>query len=147
MSVNELSVSRKPFSFTIQFVIYAEPLRVFDTLTLREVVSTWCDGGGFIETVKDGQMEWFGGWVKGQVMEADRHSGILFFTWKPQEWDNKTPDSWVRLSLKPHPAGSEVTLEHGGFPNKEESDKHQNGWTDYVFEPLNDLFTGVSPLE
>ena len=141
------SISRKPFHFTITYVLYADVARIFDTLTQREAVATWCEGGGGMNPVPEGEMDWFGGWVKGTVVDADRGNGRLVFTWKPSEWDKKSPESVVRILMKPHPAGTELLLEHGGFPSKEESDKHASVWTDHVFEPLNDLFTGISPLE
>ncbi len=147
MSAVGVSIIRKAFPITLQYVLYADPLKVFDTLTVKEIISTWCDGGGKIDSVKDGDMEWFGGWATGKVLEFDRAQGLLSFTWRVTDWDKKTPDSFVRIQLKPHAAGTAVTLEHGGFSSKEESDKHASGWMDYVFEPLNDLFTGVSPLE
>ena len=147
MSSTEVSILRKAFPITLQYVLYAEPLKVFDTLTSKNLVATWCEGGGCIDSQASGNMEWFGGWASGKVLEFDRLKGVLSFTWRTSDWDKKTPDSFVRMQLKPHAAGTEVTLEHGGFSSKEESDKHAAGWTDHVFEPLNDLFTGVSSLE
>ncbi|MEY3342905.1 MAG: hypothetical protein RL090_589 [Bacteroidota bacterium] len=147
MSAAEVSIVRKAFPISLQYVLYADPIKVFDTLTVKEIISTWCDGGGKIDSEKDGDMEWFGGWATGKVLEYNRGKGLLSFTWRTTDWDKKAPDSFVRIQLRPHPAGTEILLEHGGFFSKEESDKHASGWTDHVFEPLNDVFTGVSPLE
>lgn len=147
MSAAEGSIVRKAFPISLHYVLYADPLKVFDTLTVKEIISTWCDGGGKIDSAKDGDMEWFGGWATGKVLEFDKAKGLLSFTWRITDWDKKAADSFVRIQLRPHPAGTEIFLEHGGFFSKEESDKHASGWTDHVFEPLNDVFTGVSPLE
>jgi hypothetical protein len=49
--------------------------------------------------------------------------------------------SIVKYTFKQHAAGTEVLLEHTQLPNAEEADKHNSGWIDYVFEPLNDYFT------
>jgi len=139
-------IARTAFPLALQYVFYADRHQVFDTFTRKELVDRWCDGGGFADLVENGVAEYFNGWVKGTVKVADRLNGILVFTWKPSEWDRKLPESIVSIQLKPHPAGCELFLEHGGFPSREESDKHAAGWTDYVFEPMNDFFTGISPL-
>jgi uncharacterized protein YndB with AHSA1/START domain len=145
MSVNT-NPARTSFPLSLQYVFYADTLQVFDALTKKELVDRWCDGGGSVEPVQGGAVAYFNGWVLGTVQEADRLKGVLAFTWKPSEWDRKLPESIVRIQLKPHPAGCEIFLEHGGFPSREESDKHVGGWTDYVFEPMNDFFTGIAPL-
>jgi uncharacterized protein YndB with AHSA1/START domain len=141
-----LAISRTAFPLTMQYVFYADMHKVFDAFTQKALVDRWCDGGGFVDPVENGVVEFFNGWVKGVVKEADRMKGLLIFTWKPSEWDRKLPESIVRIQLNPHPAGCEINLEHGGFPSREESDKHLEGWTDHVFEPMNDFFTGISPL-
>ena len=146
MSDYKVTVSKTAFPLSMTYVFYAEPQRVFDAFTQKEIVATWCDGGGFMEPVTQGNLEFFNGWVKGNVLAADRSKGVLEFTWRPTEWDRKVQDSFVHIMLKPHPAGTEIQLEHGGFPSMEESDKHYAGWMDYVFEPMNDMFTGISPL-
>jgi len=130
----------KKISISLSYIVYASPDKVFDALTKAAIIEEWCDGGGSIDLKKDGKVSLFGGWVTGKVVEYNKRSRALTFTWKPSEWDKKTLPSLVIYNLKEHPAGTEVLLEHSGFPNQEEADKHLDGWTDYVFEPLNDYF-------
>jgi uncharacterized protein YndB with AHSA1/START domain len=128
-------------SITTSYVMYASPAKVFDALTKEGIIGEWCDGGGKVEPEIDGDVAMFGDWIKGKVVTYDQRNKKLSYTWKPSEWDKKTAPSLVEYTIKPHPAGSELTVVHSGFPSQEEADKHYNGWTDYVFEPLNDYFT------
>ena len=129
------------YSVTMKYVIYASPEKVFEALTMEGIMSAWCDGGGKVEPKAGGDVEMFGGWVKGKVVTFDKKGKKLSYTWKPAEWDKKAEPSLVEYQIKPHAAGSEIQLVHTGFPSQEEANKHRDGWTDYVFEPLNDYFT------
>ena len=131
----------KTFSASLSYVIYATPEKVFEALTQEGIIGQWCDGGGKVDHKVDGDIELFDGWVKGKVVAFDKKNKKLAYTWKPKEWDKKTAPSLVQYTFKPHAAGTEVTVEHTGYPTKDEADNHLRGWTDYVFEPLNDYFT------
>jgi uncharacterized protein YndB with AHSA1/START domain len=135
------TVKHPSYAVGMKYVLYAPPEKVFEALTKEGILSAWCDGGGKVGDKAGGDMEMFGGWVKGKVVAFDRKAKKLSYTWKPAEWDKKTEPSLVEYVIRPHAAGSEVILTHSGFPSQEEADKHRNGWTDYVFEPLNDYFT------
>jgi uncharacterized protein YndB with AHSA1/START domain len=133
------------FSITMSYIIYGSPAKVFDALTQEGIIGQWCDGGGKVEPVVDGEVHLFGDWVKGRVTVFDKKGKMLAYTWKPAEWDKKTPASLVAFKLMPHAAGTEIFLEHTGLPSQTEADKHHTGWIDYFFEPLNDYFTFQQP--
>ncbi|MBK8415181.1 MAG: SRPBCC domain-containing protein [Bacteroidetes bacterium] len=134
------ATQRKTFALSMKYIIYASPEKLFETLTKESLISEWCDGGGKMEPKVDGNFELFDGWVKGKVVVFDPKKKVLSYTWKPGEWDKKTANSVVTWQIKPNSAGSEIQLDHTGFPSQEEADKHYDGWIDYVFEPLNDYF-------
>jgi uncharacterized protein YndB with AHSA1/START domain len=119
----------KAFPLQMQYVLYADPLRVFDALTKKEFIDVWCDGGGSV-TLPDGPVAFFGSWIKGEVVTAVRSRGLLSFTWKPSEWDAKVLPSLVEIRLVAHAAGTEIHVQHSGFPSAEEAAKHRNGWID-----------------
>lgn len=129
----------KKFSISTSYILYATPAKVFDALTKEGMIGQWCDGGGKVESKVDGEVVLFGGWVKGKVVMIDTRGKKLTHTWKPSEWDKNTAPSLVEYTLKPHAAGTEIHIEHTGFPSQTEADKHLSGWTDFVFEPLNDF--------
>jgi uncharacterized protein YndB with AHSA1/START domain len=133
--------SAKGFSTTVTYVIYATPDKVFDALTQEGLIGEWCEGGGTVEPVADGKVRLFGEWVTGNVLKFNKKKGQLSYTWKPSEWEKKTPPSVVDFTFNQHPAGTEVVVEHTHFPTQSEAEKHAAGWIDYVFEPLNDYFT------
>ena len=137
MSVN--SEKSKTFAISTSYILYAPPAKVFEALTQEGIIGQWCDGGGKVDGKVDGEVELFGDWVKGKVVVFDSRGKKLAYTWKPSEWPAKTAPSLVEYTLKPHPAGTELIVEHSGFPSQTEADKHLSGWTDYVFEPLNDF--------
>ncbi len=129
----------KKFAITISYILYAPPAKVFNALTQEGVIGQWCDGGGKVEPKIGGAVELFDGWVKGEVVAFDSKTKKLSYTWKPSEWAKNTEPSLVEFTLKPHEAGTELQVIHSGFPSQEEADKHRSGWTDFVFEPLNDF--------
>ena len=131
----------KDFSIRLSYIIYAPPAKVFEALTREGMIGEWCDGGGRVGDKAGDTVNLFGDWVKGEVVTFNKKALKLSYTWKPSEWSSKTPASLVTYKFIPHPAGTEVFLEHSGFASQEEADKHLNGWTDYVFEPMNDYFT------
>jgi uncharacterized protein YndB with AHSA1/START domain len=132
----------RTFSVSVTYILYGTPAKVFAALTDEGIIGQWCDGGGKVEHKVDGDVEMFGGWVKGKVLEFDARNKKLSFTWKPKEWDPKTPPSVVEFAFKTHAAGTEVTVTHSEFPSQTEANNHKSGWTDYVFEPLNDYLVG-----
>ena len=131
----------KTFSVSVTYILYGTPAKVFSALTDEGIIGQWCDGGGKVDHKVDGDVEMFGGWVKGKVLEFDVKAKKLSYTWKPKEWDVKTPPSVVEFDFKPNAAGTEVTVIHSQFPTQAEAENHRRGWTDFVFEPLNDYFT------
>ena len=133
-------MSSKTFSIKLKYIIYAPPEKVFEALTKSSIINKWSDGNGKVSDKIDGDVEMFDGWVKGKVVQY-KPGRKLSYTWKPSEWDKKVPPSLVSYTFSDHQAGTEVTLEHVGFPNEKEAEKHKDGWIDFVFEPLNDYFT------
>ncbi len=126
------------FAIELNYVVYATPEKVFDSITKEAEINQWCEGGGKFEPFVKGNFEMFGGWVKGQVLKFNRIKRELEYSWKPSEWSKKAEPSVVEFSFKKHPAGTEVSITHSGFPSQEESEKHRSGWVDHFFEPLND---------
>jgi len=128
------------FSFKTNYIVYAKPEEVFEALTDTGIIAAW--GGGMAVVGKVGEpFEMFDGWVKGEV-SAYNPGKELAYTWKPDEWHKNTQASVVQIHFMKHAAGTELLLDHSNFPDEEEASKHGNGWIDYVFDPLNDYFTG-----
>ena len=130
----------KNYSFKTTYVVYASPEKVFEALTDSGIIAAWGGGLAVVEHKKGGKFEMFDGWVKGEVVTFVRGKE-LGYTWVPSEWKKKTTPSLVVYKLKPHPAGTEIILEHTGLPTEEEANKTESGWVDFVFEPLNEYFT------
>jgi len=130
----------KKDEINLRYIIYGSPLDVFKALTDEEEIRKWSKAQGKLSQESGGVFEWFDGWVKGEVLEVKAPS-LLIFTWKPSEWDKNTSFSQVKLEINRHQAGSLVVVNHTGFPNETELEKHEAGWIDYVFEPLNEYFT------
>lgn len=135
-----IKTANKNFSIKTTYVVYASPEKVFEALTDPGIVAAWGGGLSIVESKQGGRFELFDGWVKGEV-KTFIPGKELSYTWKPDDWKPKDNVSLVVYKFKTHPAGTEVILEHTGLPSQEETDKHTNGWLDYVFDPLNDYFT------
>jgi uncharacterized protein YndB with AHSA1/START domain len=129
------------FSFKTSYIVYAKPEQVFEALTDTGIIAAWGGGLAVVSSTPGEPFEMFDGWVRGEVT-AYNPGKELGFTWKPEEWHKNTSASIVHMRLTKHAAGTEIFLEHTNFPNEEEATKHGNGWIDYVFDPINDYFTG-----
>ena len=138
--MQEIKISDKKFFIKKTYVVYASPERVFEALTDPGIVAAWGGGLSVVETKKGGKFELFDGWVKG-VVRSYLPAKELSYTWKPEDWSTKEAPSLVVYKFMVHPAGTEVILEHMGLPSQSETDKHVDGWMDFVFEPLNEYFT------
>jgi uncharacterized protein YndB with AHSA1/START domain len=129
------------FNYKTSYIVYATPEQVFEALTDAGIIAAWGGGLSVIEPKTGGHFEMFDGWVQGEVT-AYQAGKELGYTWKPAEWDRRALPSNVYIRFNRHAAGTELFLEHTGFPDEEEATKHGNGWIDYVFDPINDYFTG-----
>mgnify|MGYP002398343807 CR=1 FL=1 len=127
----------KDCTIAIKYILYASPEKVFEALTQESVIKKWIEGEVVFELKKEGRVELFDQWVKGELLSFKKNSDITY-TWKPNTWDKKTKPSIVEIHITAHAAGSEIEITHSDFPNQEEAEKHRQGWIDYVFEPLND---------
>jgi uncharacterized protein YndB with AHSA1/START domain len=133
-------MAEKKFSLKLNYIVYSTPDKVFEALTKSSIINKWSGSNGKVSDKTGGAIEMFDGWVKGEVL-IYKPAKKLSYTWKPSEWDKKTPPSVVVFTFNEHKAGTEVIIEHNNFPSAEEMAKHKDGWIDFVFEPLNDYFT------
>jgi len=122
----------------LKYVLYAAPEKVFAALTDSKLISKWCDGSGMVSDKVNGAFEMFDGWAKG-IVKTYLPSKKLSYTWKTSDWSKKAAPSLVTFIFTTHKVGTELILEHTGFPSEEEAEKHSSGWVDHVFEPLNDF--------
>jgi uncharacterized protein YndB with AHSA1/START domain len=129
------------FNFKTSYIVYAKPEQVFEALTDTGIIAAWGGGLAVVSSVPGEPFEMFDGWVRGEV-SAYNPGKELGFTWKPEEWNKNTPASNVHMRFTKHAAGTEIFLDHTNFPDEEEAAKHGNGWIDYIFDPINDYFTG-----
>lgn len=128
------------YNFKTTYIVYATPEQVFEALTDTGIIGAWGGGLSVVENKVGGVFEMFDSWVKGEITSY-KPGQELGFTWKPEEWDKKTKPSEVLLKFKAHPAGTDVLIFHSEFPSQEEATKTENGWIDYVLDPINDYFT------
>jgi uncharacterized protein YndB with AHSA1/START domain len=127
------------FSISLTWILYASPEDVFQALAMPEIIEEWTGDKAVLEPKVGGAFEMFGGWVKGNVLVFEPGKK-LSYSWKPTEWKPKAEPSIVTYVFEKDKAGTKLTLTHTGFPDKEEAEKHESGWVDNVFEPLNDYF-------
>ncbi len=127
--------------FETKWLIYAKPDAVFDALTNNKTLNRWSGGKSFVDLKKGGKVEMFDGWATGNVMSFEKGKSLTY-TWKIESWGKKATPSIVEYTFSKHKAGTELIIKHSGFPNMEEASSHKQGWETYVFDPLNELFTG-----
>jgi uncharacterized protein YndB with AHSA1/START domain len=127
-------MKKNTFTLTALFPCTAEVL--FSLLTNSKYIANWSGHKGKMEPTIGGKFEFFDKWVKGIVL-AFEPGKQLAFTWKPAEWPKEQDSSIVSCRFKSTKSGSNLILKHTGFPNEAEAANHKQGWSQFVFEPLN----------
>ncbi len=113
----------------------ASPETVFAALTDPKAIAQWSGQKGNVPAKLASEWEMFDGWVKGKVLEYDPGK-CLAYTWQPVDWPSGAKSSVVKYTLVATESGTEMILEHAGFPNDEEMEKHRSGWLEHVLGPL-----------
>ena len=121
-------------SINMEFHLEASVDEVMQLLTDSEKINEWGGGEALVEKKVGGQVEMFDGWVEGKVLKISAVE--LAYTWKPSDWDENTRASEVIYKLEAEQNGTKVTLEHSGFPNKQEMENHKTRWTAHFFGPI-----------
>lgn len=124
------------YSFSLEFFIYAQPDEVMELLTNPDFIRDWGGGESLIEKSVGGKFVMFDGWVEGKILNITNDE--LAYTWKTSEWSERTTASEVHYKLVGVGHGTEVYLEHKNFPNKEEMEKHKEGWETEFFGPIGE---------
>ncbi len=128
-------------SIHIKHIVYSTPDKVFEALTKPSVLQKWIEGNVVFELKTNGNVELFDGWMKGTVIHFTKDKTFAY-TWKPSTWDKKAKASTVEFNLKKVAAGTEVEIIHTDFPSEKEAGSHEQGWINFVLDPLNDYFIG-----
>jgi activator of HSP90 ATPase len=130
------SDQHKKYALSLEFFVHAPPDEVMELLTNAEFIKDWSGGNALIEKKVGGAFMMFDGWVKGSILKITDNE--LWYTWKPSDWDAVTPASEVHYKLDPVEHGTEVKVEHTGFPNAEEMESHKKGWDEFFFGPMGE---------
>ncbi len=123
-------------SLELKFYVHATQDEVMELLTNPEFIRDWSGGDASFEKKVGGKFMLFDGWVKGNVLKITENE--LWYTWKPTNWDAETPPSEVHYKLEAVNHGTEVLVEHTGFPNEEEMENHREGWEEHFFGPIGE---------
>lgn len=126
----------KPLTIKVSTTLKASPNDIFDAVTNASQMLKWSGQKGVVQQKVGGKFEMFDGWVKGSVLGFERGK-LLIVTWKPAEWSKDDSPSIVTYTFNESKAGTKVSVTQTGFPNPKEAQSHKDGWSKFVFEPLN----------
>jgi uncharacterized protein YndB with AHSA1/START domain len=120
----------------LSFDLPAPPSRVMELLTDSVLIRKWSGGEAILDTQVGGLFAMFDNWVTGTMIAIAPNE--LSYTWKTTDWEADTAPSVVHYTLKAGGKGTLVELSHTNLPNQDEADSHKAGWSDYIFDPLED---------
>jgi uncharacterized protein YndB with AHSA1/START domain len=120
----------------IEILLPATPTQVMPMLTEQKQMEIWSGEEVVFEAKEGGQVELFGGWVRGEVKSIQAHE--LSYTWRAADWSEETADSLVQFKLKESGAQSLLVLKHSNLPDEEEVKSQKTAWFDFFFTPLED---------
>ncbi|MCB0697464.1 MAG: SRPBCC domain-containing protein [Chitinophagaceae bacterium] len=122
------------YDLTLEFHLPVPPAKVMRLLTDAELIKAWSGNGAKMENKVGGKMEYFDNWVSGNVLKTGDDE--LAYTWSVTEWDMDVPPSEVHYKLFDEHGGTRVEVKHINLPDEEEMKKHEGGWTEHFFGPM-----------
>lgn len=122
------------YKLALEFYLPVAPDKVMRLLTEPEMIKAWSENAAIFENRPGGKVELFDSWVSGEVIKTGADE--LEYSWSVIEWDEEVPPSVVNYKLVPENGSTRVELTHTGLPNEEEMNKHESGWMQYFFGPM-----------
>ncbi len=119
--------------------VNATPAAVFTALTDAKTIQKWSGQKGRVQPKIGGTFELFDGWVSGKVLAYQKGKAVAY-TWHTADMDNEVEPSIVRFLLSPTKSGTKISLKHSGLPDERSRKEHEEGWTEFVFDPLKEFF-------
>mgnify|MGYP003592425166 CR=1 FL=1 len=116
----------------------APPERIFDAWMSGAEHGAFTGGEATVEPRVGGRHTAWGGYIEGTTVELARPLRIVQ-TWRTTEFPAGAVDSRIELALRPHPGGTELTLEHTGIPRGQGA-KYRRGWEEHYFAPMRAYF-------
>ncbi len=119
----------------------AKPERVFRAFTDPKRLARWWGPKGFTVPVCEMDVRPGGRWLTTMrspdgsdytvsgVYEAIESPARLSFTWAWHEDGKRGHETLVTIALKPHGAGTELTLTQSRFESAGSRDLHEDGWS------------------
>lgn len=122
------------YDLELEFHLPVSPEKVMRLLTEPELMKAWSGNKAKMENHPGGKLEMFDSWVSGEVIKTEDNE--LVYTWSVIEWDKEVPPTTVHYTLIPENGATKIELKHTGFTSEEEMNKHESGWTQYFFGPM-----------
>ncbi len=122
------------YDLALEFYLPVPPHKVMRMMTEPELIKAWSENAAIFENRQGGKIELFDSWVSGEVIKTGTDE--LEYSWTVIEWDEEVPPSIVSYKLIQENGATKIELNHTGLPNEEEMNKHENGWMEYFFGPM-----------
>ena len=122
------------YDLALEFYLPVAPDKVMRLLTEPGLIKAWSENNAIFENRTGGKVELFDSWVSGEVIKTEADE--LEYSWSVIEWDEEVQPSIVSYRLVEESGATRVEVKHTGLPNEEEMNKHESGWTEYFFGPM-----------
>lgn len=122
------------FDIELEFHLPVSTEKVMRLLTEPELIKAWSENGAVLENNVGGKVILFDDWVTGVVLKTTADE--LSYTWAVIDWEKEVEPTVVHYTLIPENGATRIELKHTGFASEEEMVKHEGGWTEYFFAPM-----------
>ncbi len=122
-------------------------LKIILPVSVKSLYEAWLDSDlhsamtGALASVSNTQGAAFSAWdnyIHGRNLELLPHKKIVQ-SWRTSDFKQGEPDSFLELSFKPVPAGTELHLLHKELPAGSRA-QYLQGWQDFYFKPMQAFF-------
>jgi activator of HSP90 ATPase len=124
--------------FTIEDYIPAEPAAVYKAWLSGALHGAMTGAKATASAEEGGSFTAWDGYISGKNIELKKDTRIVQ-SWRTTEFASADPDSRLEITLKKTKAGTEITLDHSGIPDRQ-SKAYIKGWRDFYFKPMKKYF-------
>ena len=114
------------------YELKASPAAVFDALVNPETIRQWSGAPAIMDSRAGTKFSLFGGQIEGTNLEVIANQKLV------QQWPHH---SKVTITLTDNGRTTTVELKHDDIPD-DEAESFRQGWKDYYFGPLQQMFGG-----
>lgn len=123
----------------LSFQLPAPPKMIYDAWISDTGHRDFTGGNAVIEARNGGHYSAWDGYITGIILKLEPNQRIVQ-SWRTTDFHPMDPSSVVEVLLEENEEGTLLKIHHTEIPDGQ-SDKYEQGWKEFYFEPMLGYFT------